>query len=419
MRRNFSRLGRLRFGRTRIAGVIALAALSTVLSCQPAAKRTLVFWHFWEPGIVDPLIASFEEAHPAIDVQAERLDWDGGRERIDAAIASGGVPDLCELGSTWVPPMLAAGALADWSAGIADLRPALRGWSLCSIGDAIYGVPWVLGTRALFYNKALFARAGLDSSRAPETWDQLYAAAAAIDRLGGGVHGYGVQAGEPQVLFRKFMPFAWGNGGRVLGDALERSEFDSPRNVEALEFYLRLRDVGVVGRQQALDRMFKEGALGLQISGAWLLGSIPKDAPGLRWGVALVPRPARERGTHASFAGGELLVSFGASKNKEDALRLARFLVRPDQVLALAAAAKNVLPAARGADTTAYYRERPREQVMLRQFETAVSPPNHPAWESMEAAIEHEVEAALEGRKSAAEAVADAHAAIQELAGRR
>jgi multiple sugar transport system substrate-binding protein len=404
--------------RRRARLLLLLAAVLLIVSCQPASKRTVVFWQSQAPEIIEPLIAKFEEEHPRIDVQVEQLGWsDTDRERITAAVASDSVPDLCEIGSTWMPRMLDTGALVDWSAGVADLKQTLRGWSMCSIGDAIYGMPWVLGTRVLFYNKALFARAGLDSSRAPETWDELYAAAAAIDRLGG-VHGYGVQAPEPQVLFKKFMPFAWGNGGRVLSDDLGSSEFDSPRNVEALEFYLKLREVGLVEGQQALDRRFKDGKLGLQISGAWLFRSIARDAPRLRYGVALVPRPSREHGTHASFAGGELLVSFSASKNKEDALRLARFLVRPEQVLALAAAAGNVQPAAIGADTSAYYRARPNEQTMLRQFETAITAPNHPAWDEMESAIEDEVGQALRG-KSAARAVADAHARIQVLARRR
>jgi multiple sugar transport system substrate-binding protein len=405
----------------RAALAAALAALSLLaLSCQPGGgKRTVVFWQFWTPEIIEPLITNFEEENPGIDVHMEQLTWGSGLEKIIAAIDSGGVPDLCELGSTWMPRILEAGALVDWSAGLADLRPTMRGWSLCSIGDAVYGVPWALGTRALFYNKTLFARAGLDSSRAPETWDELYSAAAAIDRLVGGVNGYGVQGGEGQILFKKFMPFAWGNGGDVLNSDLTQSVFDSQRNLEALEFYLRLKEVGVVERQSELDRMFKEGKIGLQIAGAWLFRSIPTGAPNLRYGVALVPRPSRERGTHASFAGGELLVSFNASKNKEDALKLARFLVRPENALALAAAAQSVQPATLGADTMTYYRERPNERVMLRQFETAYTTPNHPAWDGIEAAIEDEVGQALYGRKSAAQAVADAHARIQALAGQR
>jgi len=314
-----------------------------------------------------------------------------------------------------MPRMLASGQLTDWSAGVADLRSNLRGWELCSIGDAVYGMPWVLGTRALFYNKTLFAKAGLDSTRPPETWPQLYAAAEAIQKLGGSTRGYGVQAGERYVLFKKFMPFAWGNGGRILTDDLKQSVFDSPENREALEFYLSLRKVGVMERQDVLDRAFKSGTLGLEISGAWLCKSIPKDAPGLRYGVALVPRPGEERGTHASFAGGEVLVSFNASKHKAVALQLARFLVAPENALALAQSAQSVQPAVIGADTMAFYREHPEQQVMIRQFETAVPTPNHPAWVDLEAAIEDEVEEALHDRKTAEQAIQDAQRRITEL----
>jgi len=228
-----------------------------------------------------------------------------------------------------------------------------------------------------------------------------------------------VQAGERYVLFKKFMPFAWGNGGRVLSDDLTQSEFDSRRNREALAFYVKLREVGMLGRQDELDREFKEGRLGLQISGAWLFRSIPKDAPGLRYGVALVPRPERERGTHASFAGGEVLVSFAGSKQKGAALTLARFLVRPENAMALAQAAMSVQPATLDADTFAYYRERPEALVMLRQFETAVPTPNHPAWVEMEAAIEDEVEQALYDKKTPQQAVAAAHKRLTELAGKK
>jgi hypothetical protein len=132
-----------------------------LLACAPA-KQEVVFWQFWPVEVVQPLIDQFEKENPGLEVRMEQLTWQSGLEKITAAMASGNVPDLCELGSTWMPRMLDSGQLADWSAGVADLRPALRGWELCSIGDAIYGMPWVMGTRALFFNRTLFARAGLD-----------------------------------------------------------------------------------------------------------------------------------------------------------------------------------------------------------------------------------------------------------------
>lgn len=396
------------------AGIVASSVTLLVLACAPA-KQELLFWQFWPAEIVQPLLDRFERQHPRIHVRMEQLDWASGLQRITAALEAGTMPDLCEMGSTWMPRMLASGRLSDWSAGVADLKPALRGWALCSVGDAVYGLPWMLGTRALFYNKALLARAGLDSSRAPETWAELYAAAEAVQKLGGEVRGYGVQSEERGILFKKFMPYAWGNGGRILSDDLQTSVFDSPQNRESLEFYLSLRRVGLVDRQDALDRAFKSGTLGLQISGAWLLRSIPKEAPRLRFGVALVPRPAAERGTHASFAGGELLVSFNGSKHKQAALELARYLVEPEQMLALAVATQSAQPAWTGADTAAYYRAHPEQQLMLRQFETAVPTPNHPAWMDMEAAIEDEVGRAILDHQDAAAAVAAADQRIAEL----
>jgi multiple sugar transport system substrate-binding protein len=399
-----------------------LAAVVAVLlsaSCASKGGDEIVFWQFWPMEVITPLVQKFEQENPGLKVRVEQLTWDGGKDKITAAIAAGDPPDLCELGSTYMPRFLASGSLSDWSAGVADLKPTLLGWDLCRIGDAVYGLPWELGTRALFYNKTLMARAGLDTTRAPETWDELYRAAERIHALGNGVHGYGVSANDRQKLFKKFMPFAWGNGGEILSPSLDSSRFDSPANVEALDFYLKLRKVGMLGMQADLDKEFKEGRIGLQISGAWLCKQIPQEAPALRYGVALVPRPAPGRGEHASFAGGEVLVSFNASRNKESALKLARFLVRPDNALALAEAAMSVQPATVGADTAAFYRARPDLAVMIRQFETARTTPNHPEWDAMEAVIEDEVEQALYDRKSAAQAVRDAHGKISALLKKR
>ena len=395
----------------RLVPLVVIALLAS--TCAPRT-REVVFWQFFPTSLMEPLLDKFEKENPRIRVRMEQLSWKDGRDKIEATANEGGEPDLCEIGSTWMPRMLASRRLADWSAGVADLKRSLRGWEMASIGDAIYGVPWLVGTRALFYNKSLLAKAGFDSTRPPETWMQLRDASEGIQRLGGGVHGFGVQGGERRVLFKKFMPFAWGNGGTILSDDLKSCTFDSPENREALDFYVSLQEVGLVGDQDTLDRAFKSGKLGFEIGGAWLLRSIPREAPGLHYGVALVPRPDDERGTHASFAGGEVLVTFQRSSHKAEALTLARFLVRPDNALALAVAAQNVQPAVVNADTFAYYREHPAAQMMIRQFETAVPTPNHPAWEDMEAIIEDEVNQALRG-KPAAQSISDAQAKLDQL----
>ena len=81
---------------------------------------------------------------------------------------------------------------------------------------------------------------------------------------------------------------------------------------------------------------------------------------------------------------------------------------------------RSVQPATIGADTSALYRDRPLEQVLLRQFDTAYFTPNHPRWSDMEAAIEDAIERALLDHSRpradvAAAAAAEAQQRIAEL----
>jgi multiple sugar transport system substrate-binding protein len=270
----------------------------------------------------------------------------------------------------------------------------------------LYGLPWLGGSRALFYNKTLFARAGLDSSKGPETWPQLLESCKRINALGGGVSGYGANSGERYVLFKKFMPFAWSNGGTILSPDGKTVTFDSPQNVEALKFYLALADQGRVDHQMLIDQGFKQGKIGCELTGAWLLKQIPTEAPDLRYGVCLVPAP--NGGQHLSFAGGEILSSFQKSENPEGAWRLARFLVRAENASVISQDQKSVQPAAVIASDDAYFAAHPREKVFLDQLSSSVSPPNHPEWGRMEAAIESAVEQALYQRLSPEQAITQA-----------
>jgi multiple sugar transport system substrate-binding protein len=398
----------------------ALAVALTLAGCggdkkpSPRTRQVVVFWQFFPAEQINPVLDEFRRQNPDVDVQMEQLTWQSGLEKITAATAAGNVPDLCELGSTWFPRFASQGALADWSDSTAPLAAEMILSDMTKVNGKSYGLPWAVGTRALFWNKDLFARAGLDTTKSPETWAELLNAAQKINALGGGVAGYGANAGERYVLFKKFMPFAWGNGGQVLTADGTASAFDSPANREALEYFLTLAKNGRVDRQDQLDEAFMQGKLGAQISGAWLFRKIPKQAPDLRYGVGLVPSPPG--GKHASFAGGEILTSFAASRNQAGAWRLAKFLASREAALMLAKANQSVQPAARGAETDAYYQARPMERVLIEQLALAVPTPNHPAWLDMESAIEDEVEKALYGKTSAAAAIHAASAKIDALA---
>ena len=397
-------------------------ALAGALSCahkRVAKPRELTFWVSWPVVAIEPLARRFESENAGTQVTLVQLPWGSGADSVAAAVKAGAPPDLCQLHSAQLPPFMAGSSLSDWSAGVADLRAGLRGWDMCMLGDAIYGLPWLLRTQVLYYNRTLLARAGLDSTHAPDTWAELRSAAARIQRARGGVRGYGLAAGGAGPTLGWFVPFAWGNGGEILSAGLDSSRFDSPANVQALEFLASLRAAGLVASDDSLQREFVAGRLGFVLAGSELQARIRREAATLRYGVALVPRPGTERGTHASLAGGEVLVSFTASRRKEDALKLARYLVQPENAQALATALQTVQPANLRADTTAWYRARPEQQLMFRQYETARFLPNFRMRIALEDTLQILLNDALNGRRSPSEAVALADSFITQRVGPR
>ena len=375
------------------------------------------FWHFWDAASVDPLLREFEAEHPGIRVEAEQLTWKSGLEKIQAAIASGTQPDLCELGSEWVLRFAYEGVLDDLTPVYTELADSFMMWESARWRNRVYGLPWLQGSRALFYNIDLFEKAGLDPARPPETWGELLEAAKRIDELPGEVSGFGLNSGERYVLYKKFMAFAWGNGGGII-DGEGRVVFDSPQNAEALEFYRKLADYSLKEKQEVLDHYFKSGRLGMQVSGAWNLKNYPIEAPGLRYGVALVPKPAAERGEHASFAGAEMLVVFAKSARKADAVALARFLQSYPRAKRISLEVQSVFPAAVGAASDPAFTSDEKVRVFVEQALTSQTAPPHPGWVDMEDIINRAVEEVMYGRSEPRKALARAAEEMRKVAAR-
>ncbi len=393
--------------------VLPLAALG--VGCarhRPKPPDAIVFWEPWPPAVLAPAIARFEAENPALRVSVRQVPLASVSDSLAAALAAGAPPDLCALASDDMRRWLDSGSLCDWSAGVADQRDSLRGWPPCTLGDALYGLPWLLAPRVLWVQPALFARAGLDASRPPGTWAQLRAAAARIQKLGGGIHGFGIARGDSLETALGFLPFAWGNGGEVLSADLDSSRLASREVLEALEFYASLRHSALLAGSDTLAREFAAGRLGMRVAAA---GDAPASAA-----LALVPRPGDDRGEHASYADEVVLVSLTASHRKEAALRLARALARPRALREVAdAIGPGLRPATAAVDSAPLPAAAPATEVLARQCATSRFAPAVARWDSMRVAIGAAVDEVLAGHGSASEALEAADARVQALAGRR
>ncbi len=372
---------------------LAISLLSIVVCCS-RERRHLVFWQFQPTDVMNEIIGDFTRENPSHPVSMETLTWQSGFEKIVMAFSSGSQPDLLELGSTWLAKFAAQGMLEDLTDLTSDLTDSLSLWELATFKGRRYGIPWLIGSRVLFFNRDLMRKVGLDPDRPPGTWTELLDCVERIHKPEEGIYGFGMNAGERYVLYKKFMPFAWSNGGEILSDDFSRCVINSPQNLEALEFYLSLKRFSILERQEMIDELFKQGRIGMMISGGWNLERIPKDAPTLDFGVALIPKPAG--GKHLSFAGAEILV-IPKGGDLQHAIKLARFLVSPENALRVAKRVRSVQPAHRLAICDDFYKENPMDRILLEQCWSSKSPPAHPSWIEIEEIVNSYLEKCLYG----------------------
>ena len=361
------------------------------------------------------LLDKFERQNPGIHVRFQQLSWDYGLDKIITAIAAGNAPDVCELGTDWVPQFSSSGVLKDLTEPLTPVKDQFLLWESVTYQGRLYGVPWLAGTRILFYNRDLFARAGLDPDRPPATWEELSKAVKAVHALGPDIYGIGLHVGEPYAPWQEFLPFAWGNGGKILDEHWKQCLLDQPPVLEALEFYRSLKPHALVERQPQVNQLFAEGKVGVQISGSWNFALIPRMNPTLNFGVGLVPKPSPSRGTPASFAGGEVLVVLKSSRHSDAALKLALFLVQEEQAMAIVEAQRNIVPTVKSAIQHPYYQTHPEQRLLFEQVRYAVAPPAHPAWVQMQERITRMIEEVILSDRDPASAVQDATGAVNRL----
>ena len=101
-----------------------------------------------------------------------------------------------------------------------------------------YGIPFTTSTRALYYNKKIFAAAGI--SAPPQTWAQLKSDAAAIKKKG--YIGYGMPLGSEEAQAELLLWFL-GNGGGYVNSS-GTYEINSPQNIATLDFMSQLAKAG-------------------------------------------------------------------------------------------------------------------------------------------------------------------------------
>jgi multiple sugar transport system substrate-binding protein len=322
--------------RTAIAGL----ALGLLAACGgprggEGKQTTLRFWAFGREGeVLQELMPEFERQNPGIRVRVQQIPWTAAHEKLLTAYVGDATPDLAQVGNTWIPEFAALGALEpldQWTArsSVIDSAAYFTGiWNTNRIGDTLFGIPWYVDTRVIFYRKDILARAGYREM--PTSWAEWRKCMEAIKRQAGPDR-YAIflptnEWAQPYVL-------AMQAGSPLLDEQGRHGAFSGPAFRRAFDFYIGLFRAGLAPALGNIDianvyQEFARGRFAMYITGPWNLGEFSHRLPPElqdEWSTAPLPGPSGDS-SGVSLAGGSSLAVFRASPHKNAVWRLVEYL---------------------------------------------------------------------------------------------
>ena len=386
----------------------SLLACAITLNCGPAGTNETVTLRFWGLGregeVVAELIPEFEKENPNIRVRVQQIPWTAAHEKLLTSHVGGSSPDVAQLGNTWVPEFAAIHALEALEPYLTRTREITPDayftgiWNTNVVGDTLFGIPWYVDTRLIFYRKDILAQAGYDSI--PQDWNGWLEAMRAVKR-NVGPDRYPIylptnEWAQPVLLGQQ-------NGAALLRDGNNYGAFSAPQFKQAIDFYLQLFREELAPLQGLYDvanpfQEFTRGYFAMWITGPWNMGEMKRRLPPEmqdKWATSPMPGP-RGANSGLSTAGGASLVMFHSSPNKAEAWKLIEFLSRTEQQLRFYQLTGS-LPARREAWQRARLPEDPYARAFWTQLQRVTPLPAVPEIESIVQRVAEHAERSIRG----------------------
>jgi len=306
-------------------------------------------------------IAEFEAANPDIKVEIVSLPWGQAFEKFLTMVQAGETPDIVEMPERWM-------GLYAHNGQLEDLGPYMKDWDgsktlgerAKTFGSAVkntpYMIPYGYYVRALFWNKKLFAEAGLAGP--PATIDEFVADSRKIAGLGNGKYGYCLRGGQGAFGGIQMFMNIWNGKARFFNED-GTSTFNEPGSVKALQMLQDMYADGSVPKD-SVSWGFNEIVAGFYSGTCAMLDQDPDALIGVAEKMkpedfAVAPMPVGPDGKSYPSLGYAGWSMFADSTAKAEAWKVMAFLLDNKQNLGWAKTV-GVLPIHNGADQDAHFK---------------------------------------------------------------
>ncbi|MYW69422.1 extracellular solute-binding protein [Streptomyces sp. SID8379] len=199
--------------------------------------------------------------------------------------SSKSLPDVIQFDASEVPTFAEAGGLVDLRTLGLSTKDIPKGIvDFGSYKGTYYGAARTVNTLALFYNKDILKKAGLE---VPTTWAEMQETAKKLTQ--GRQYGIALSAGGAEDGVFQFTPFMWSNGG-------DETNLATKNVAGALDYWKGLIKDGSLSKstvnwtQADVNDQFMAGNAAMMINGPWQVETL-NTKKNLHWGIAQIPVP--------------------------------------------------------------------------------------------------------------------------------
>jgi multiple sugar transport system substrate-binding protein len=286
-----------------LVGALAACSSSSAPSSNAAPKGTYTFWdpypQFNQTAAWTKLV---EKCGTQAGVTVQRTGYDTTALSNKALLAGQqkASPDILLIDNPVVSTLASAGVLTD----TAQTKLSTTGIEANILGAGqlngkTYGVPIGANTLALYYNKTILDKAGVDPTTVT-SWASLTAALAKVKAAGDmGITFSGINTEEGSF---QFLPWFWGSGANL-------TKLDSANGVSALSLLTGWVKDGYAPNSVIQDTQttswqeFLAGRTAFSENGTWQLAGV--KASGIDYGIISIP--GKNSGSAPAPTGGEFL----------------------------------------------------------------------------------------------------------------
>jgi raffinose/stachyose/melibiose transport system substrate-binding protein len=346
----------------------AAAAIGSRVSPVRGQEKTKIRW--WHISTADAEVAawqgladSFTAANPNVEIEITVIENEAFKQKLATAMQSGDPPDVFQ---SWGGGVLFEYAAAELVKDItADLQQ--NGWgdsflpaalNLYGTDGKYYGVPWNMGVVVMWYNKALFAQAGIETL--PATWTDFLTTVQTLKDAGITPITVGEKDKWPGHFYWVYLAIR--NGGKAAFDSAYSREgsFADPPFVKAGADLKELVDLepfqeGFLAQAyNDAEALLANGQIAMELMGHWSPGnqrSLAENGVGLGEDLAFFPFPSVDGGAGAPtdvLGGGN---GFAIGKNAPpETIAFVQHLTTLDAQVALMDLGLTVPPVVKGAE---------------------------------------------------------------------